>query len=61
LEFLGEIPLTIKLRETSDAGTPITAIEPDNKVSQSFKIIAETVWNKVQIAARPAPKITVVD
>ena len=29
-EFLGEVPLDIQIRETSDGGTPITVAEPDN-------------------------------
>ena len=34
-EFLGEVPLDLKIRETSDGGTPITAVEPDNPTRSS--------------------------
>lgn len=44
--FLGEIPLTLSLRETSDAGTPITALEPESETSRAFQAIAESVWKK---------------
>ncbi|MDX1922192.1 MAG: Mrp/NBP35 family ATP-binding protein [Alphaproteobacteria bacterium] len=60
--FLGEIPLTIRLRETSDAGTPITAIEPSDVISQSYKAVADKVWEKLAgNPQRSAPKITIED
>jgi len=42
-DFLGEIPLHISLRETSDAGTPIVAAMPDSAEAQAFMAIAEQV------------------
>ena len=36
VEFLGEVPLDIKIRETSDGGTPITVAEPDNPHAASL-------------------------
>ena len=42
-DFLGEIPLHISLRETSDAGTPITATAPDSVEAQAFTKIAEQI------------------
>lgn len=60
--FLGEIPLTMRLRETSDAGTPITAIEPDDTISQCYKSVADKVWQTLQgNVQRAAPTITVED
>ena len=60
--FLGEIPLTMRLRETSDAGTPITAIEPNDEISQRFKDVADKVWQNLQgNPQRAAPSITVED
>lgn len=60
--FLGEIPLTMRLRETSDAGTPITAIEPDDAISQRFKDVADKVWQGLQgNTQRAAPSITIED
>lgn len=60
--FLGEIPLTMRLRETSDAGTPITAIEPADKISQCYKDVADKVWQTLQgTTQRAAPTITIED
>ncbi|HJM91203.1 MAG: Mrp/NBP35 family ATP-binding protein [Alphaproteobacteria bacterium] len=42
-DFLGEIPLHISLRETSDSGTPIVATMPESDEAQAFIAIAEQV------------------
>jgi ATP-binding protein involved in chromosome partitioning len=53
--FLGEVPLTINIRETSDAGTPLVASEPDGIIAGIYRDIAAKVWaqleNKPQRAA----------
>jgi ATP-binding protein involved in chromosome partitioning len=41
--FLGEVPLTMAIRETSDAGTPLVVSEPDGEVARIFRGIAERV------------------
>lgn len=41
--FLGEIPLAMKIRETSDAGTPIVVSDPDGPAAQVYKDIAAKV------------------
>ncbi|MDP6832373.1 MAG: Mrp/NBP35 family ATP-binding protein [Alphaproteobacteria bacterium] len=46
-DFLGEIPLHISLRETSDAGTPIVASAPDGAEAQAFMAIAEQVKQRL--------------
>jgi ATP-binding protein involved in chromosome partitioning len=51
-EFLGAIPLDLRLRETSDAGTPLVAAEPENKITDIFRRIASRVWDKV--ATKPS-------
>jgi ATP-binding protein involved in chromosome partitioning len=48
--FLGEVPLTIAIRETSDAGTPLTALEPDGPVAAVYRDIATKVWAQVAAA-----------
>jgi ATP-binding protein involved in chromosome partitioning len=58
--FLGEIPLAMPIRETSDAGRPITAAEPDGEYAKAFRAIATSVWER--LAAAPAasgPKIVI--
>ncbi|GAB4239546.1 MAG: Mrp/NBP35 family ATP-binding protein [Kiloniellaceae bacterium] len=61
MEFLGEIPLDIEIRETSDGGRPVVVSKPDAPNAQAFAAIARRVWEKVstQIGAggRQAPKI----
>lgn len=57
--FLGEIPLVPRIRETSDAGTPISASAPDSAEAQAFLAVAEQVKTALQTASRPAPKIVI--
>ena len=58
VDFLGEIPLVLSIRETSDAGTPIVAKAPDSPEARAFIALAERVRDKLSDAgdARPAPK-----
>jgi ATP-binding protein involved in chromosome partitioning len=57
-DFLGEIPLHIAIRETSDGGTPITAREPDSPQAKAFLALAERVARKLDAGdTRPAPRI----
>jgi ATP-binding protein involved in chromosome partitioning len=62
-EFLGELPLHISIRETSDGGTPIVASQPDSEHAKAYRKIADRVWEKVEAAlgtgARQAPKIVI--
>jgi ATP-binding protein involved in chromosome partitioning len=60
-DFLGEIPLVPSIRETSDAGTPIVAKEPNSAEAQAFLALARRVREKLAATgdARPAPKIIV--
>jgi ATP-binding protein involved in chromosome partitioning len=39
--FLGEIPLDMRLRETGDAGAPVTVTEPDSEISKVYQRVAE--------------------
>ena len=62
-DFLGEIPLDIEIRTTSDGGHPITVSQPDGAHAKSYKFIAETVWSKIEqtLTAREsdAPRIVI--
>jgi len=42
--FLGEITLTLAIRETSDGGQPLTLSEPEGAFSVYYKAIAESLW-----------------
>ena len=59
-DFLGEVPLDLVIRETSDEGRPITVSDPTSPYAQTFRDIAAKVWAKVSgdaPARRAAPKI----
>ncbi|KAA0681031.1 iron-sulfur cluster carrier protein ApbC [Roseomonas genomospecies 6] len=62
MEFLGEIPLHIEIRETSDQGQPIVVSQPDSEHAKAYRGIAKRVWEKIagdQGPARAAPRIVV--
>src|SRR5215468_5651228 len=40
VEFLGELPLDIRIRETSDGGTPIVVAEPDGPHAAIYRAMA---------------------
>ena len=58
VDFLGEIPLHLSIRETSDAGTPIVAAEPDGPHAAAYRQIAEALMPKIG-STRPTPRIVV--
>ncbi|WP_306119525.1 MULTISPECIES: Mrp/NBP35 family ATP-binding protein [unclassified Roseitalea] len=57
--FLGEVPLVMAIRELSDAGTPITAAQPDGPHAAVFKAIGAQLADALSegAGARPAPAI----
>jgi ATP-binding protein involved in chromosome partitioning len=59
--FLGEVPLAMKIRETSDAGTPIVVSDPEGQSAQIYKEIAGKVMAGIEGgtdgADRAAPAI----
>ncbi|MGA1800828.1 Mrp/NBP35 family ATP-binding protein [Rhizobium sp. HT1-10] len=56
--FLGEVPLTINIRETSDAGTPVVVSDPDGVIAGVYRDIATKVWAQVkEKPQRAAPNI----
>jgi ATP-binding protein involved in chromosome partitioning len=59
--FLGEIPLTMAIRETSDAGRPVVATDPDGPQAKVYRAIAEKLWGNLHgaPAGRTAPKIVI--
>ena len=63
MDFLGEVPLDVAIRETSDAGVPIVAAEPDGPHAQTYLRIAEAVWAGIEQSlnqrAASAPRIVV--
>jgi ATP-binding protein involved in chromosome partitioning len=61
--FLGEVPLDMSIRETSDSGTPVVVSEPDGAHARIYREIAARVWQGVETdrasGGRPPPKIVV--
>jgi ATP-binding protein involved in chromosome partitioning len=57
VEFLGELPLKLEIRELADAGTPIVMARPESDEAQSYRRIARRVWEKATAKADAAPKI----
>ena len=58
-DFLGEIPLHIAIRETSDGGTPIVARDPGGPQARAFMELAERVAAKLDAGdTKTAPRIT---
>ncbi|QFT69543.1 Septum site-determining protein MinD [Labrenzia sp. THAF35] len=59
--FLGEVPLTMKIRETSDAGTPVVVSDPEGSVAGIYKDIATKVLDSIDRESaeptRAAPNI----
>ncbi|MBB4568553.1 iron-sulfur cluster carrier protein ApbC [Rhizobium leucaenae] len=56
--FLGEVPLTMGIRETSDAGTPLVASDPNGAIAGIYRDIAAKVWAQVSnTPQRAAPSI----
>ena len=59
--FLGEVPLVMKIRETSDAGAPVVASAPDGPEARIYRDIAARVLERLReeqgLAAGAAPAI----
>ncbi len=60
VDFLGEVPLDIEIRETSDGGHPIVVSKPDSENAIIFRQIGQRVWASLDnTGARAMPKILV--
>jgi ATP-binding protein involved in chromosome partitioning len=46
-----------RIRETSDAGTPIVAEAPDSREAQAFLALAAMVAESIKAPLRQAPRI----
>jgi ATP-binding protein involved in chromosome partitioning len=57
--FLGEVPLDMVIRETSDEGHPVVVSHPESPHSQVYRDIAARVWAGVSAGEqqRSAPRI----
>ena len=59
--FLGEVPLEMTIRETSDAGLPIVATQPDSPHAAAYRAIAANVRDQLGSGgpAKAAPRIVI--
>ncbi|MGI6850847.1 P-loop NTPase [Mesorhizobium sp. 1B3] len=48
VHFLGEVPLVMDIRETSDAGAPVVASKPDGAEAKIYREIAAKVWDRLR-------------
>jgi ATP-binding protein involved in chromosome partitioning len=55
--FLGEVPLDMAIRETSDSGLPLVVSDPAGAHAQAYREIARKVWAGVEGARVEAPSI----
>ena len=51
VEFLGALPLDIKIREHTDTGKPSVVAEPDGKIAGIYRLIARRIAVKVAESA----------
>ena len=58
--FLGEVPLTLAVRESSDEGRPVVASDPSSPAAEAFRGVAARAWAELERGkggARAAPRI----
>lgn len=61
IPFLGEIPLDMAIRQTSDEGRPVVATDPEGVHAKHYIGIARQLWTSITTGAavRPAPRIVI--
>jgi len=62
IPFLGEVPLALAIRERSDSGRPIVALEPTGAYAAIYAEMAGILWRSLEdgaSASRPAPRIVI--
>ncbi|MBM09488.1 MAG: hypothetical protein CMF69_07930 [Magnetovibrio sp.] len=62
-DFLGEVPLAIDIRTTSDGGAPIVVSQPESEHASAYRIISDQVAEKIDQALlrqeKDAPRIVI--
>ena len=59
VEFLGEIPLLLDIRESGDAGRPVAAAAPDSPAGQAYATLAGRLWAKLGTPVSAGPRIVI--
>ncbi len=52
VEFLGQLPLDIRIREETDSGNPTVAADPDCNISQAYREIARNASARLALQAK---------
>jgi ATP-binding protein involved in chromosome partitioning len=52
VDFIGALPLDIKIREEVDSGRPTVAVDPDSRVAQIYRDIARRMAAKLSMRAK---------
>ena len=52
VDFLGALPLDIRIREETDSGKPTVVAEPDSRIAQIYRDIARRVAAKLSLKAK---------
>ena len=60
-ELLGQLPLSLSLREQSDSGQPPLVSDPDGPISLLFRDIARKLSARLQVTTSRGPVIRVLD
>ena len=49
IDLLGEIPISVDVRKSSDAGIPIIISEPESIQSQNYRLIAKSIIKSIKL------------
>jgi len=62
VDFLGEVPLHMDIRETSDSGHPIVVSDPESEHAKCYREIGDGVWGRIKttLVARQAAAPSIV-
>ncbi|WP_270937837.1 Mrp/NBP35 family ATP-binding protein [Falsiroseomonas oryzae] len=60
VEFLGELPLKLAIRELADAGTPIVAARPETEEAQAYQRIAARLREKLKDRVGGGSRVNIV-
>ncbi len=52
IEYLGGLPLDIRIREQADSGTPTVVADPEGKIAETYRAIARRVAVRIADRAR---------
>jgi ATP-binding protein involved in chromosome partitioning len=59
VDFLGEVPLEMAIREAADSGMPVVAADPDGPHAAAYRKIADALIPKLKAGAGAGPEIII--